>query len=291
MPKSKNRRKKGKKPPRRPKKQQPAVTDSRMNPRPSFKEMFRVDHPDAWFRAVMFSPFFVGSWIAGGFLLQEYLTITCTVVLVMAATYFGQVAKSAAAIRSEAKEHKAISLLIIALLVAQFFVLQNYIANLLVLAVVVAYVTTGDLVFDSTRQLLKACVALIGGMFALTVLGAYIQLQEFYPATWWVGLIGAISGSLLGATLVLRHREVCQAAGWRFHRFVTDKKTGEEIRRPAKALQAVSILSIVIPSTPVILSGVQFLPISFLLYTIVVLPTTSMAGQLLKEDSYAPVAA
>lgn len=227
-----------------------------------FKKLYSNDSAGLY-QLVTVAPFFIASWVAGGFIISRMTEFFIVTLVMIVGSYTGELEKNKKL--SYKKEFKIISTAILVALIFWFSSVTSHLALTLLLAVTVLIQRLSEYIdFSNVKNIILKCSGMIIRMSLYSLIGIVSQRYVENPEIQWQYVVfGFVPGTLLAGSLIARKSQVFINSSW--SRFSEGKnKKGEAVKRPAGLTRLLSMFLILGPALPTILTPFDIFPTPFL---------------------------
>lgn len=245
---------------------------------------------DGWYRLILFSPFFVGTFLASGFLLSRIDLFTIALTMLASGYYCGRkfsTINQDSIQNNSAPKHKGINLILAMLYVAQiilcffcFYTTQNVLGTFLLLCTSFLLAFSEALTITRPFHLLLKMGLIILCASMLSVLGVFCQTIDIRLQ---ISILGFTIGCILASYIVAKHTDIIINAGWKKSYLAKDKK-GKEVIRPGSASRLYVLSLMLGPAITSMLASTGFIPQLYFLLAAVLLPTPKLANNFLTNS-------
>lgn len=277
MPKSRKKRKKS------PKKKPANKAKPVASPRYRIGDLFFKNENAGLFRLIVFSPLFIGAWLASGLVLDEiwsFVLLTAAIVLVQSNESYRD--------KKEVPFLDLLQTIIYALsgfAAFGFFAITQHFAGSALLAISLVLLTIfGRLSRDRSINIIYLIVILLVLMPSFSILG--IISQTFSHQQSLIvhhAVLGFVPCTVLCSSMVAKYSQLFIDESWVRARNVTTKK-GEEVERPGGLTRLYSLLLLFGPALPVAVVPLGIFPTPFLICALSFLYAPKLAESFLNAS-------
>ncbi len=286
MPKSKNKRKRGKQRKRNKSRERPSTTPKSVaaSPQPptrkkvSIKEALLADQGASLYRFSLYFPLLIGAWCASGIVLRDVI-VFAIITISIALSHFYSLSKDREDVPFTANLLMLLQAAQVVLVVGTYHLTKH--PGLVGALAVVAVLSIAEQHVDLQRVRGVLIVA-SSNLIRCSLYGVLGVLSQVHTEDLGVYLVYALYGfpvaCLVFAYLVIRNAKVFLASGWKVQREVR-KKDGSTLVRPGSLSQLYAFALMIGPAIPCALVPFRVIPTSFLLLAIsfLVLPKLAEA--------------
>jgi hypothetical protein len=237
---------------------------TRIRRRPSLISKLYANDCAGLYQLVIIAPFFIASWTAGGFVLDNMSEFMVLTLALLAANYIVELYNNPSMMYR--REFRLLSSASIVGLLFWFDALtQLHSLTLLIGLALLMQILSGTLDHSSPRRVLLHSSTILARMCIFSLAGILTQRYDSDPNLRWEYMVfGFVPGFVLAASFVARYAQVFANNGWKKSKKVTKKK-GEVIVRPAGLTQIFSLILVTGPAIPTMLTPFNHFPTPFLL--------------------------
>lgn len=266
MPKSKKRKKKKKVGFQSPKTEgsNKEGKTTRIRRRPGLMSRLYANECAGLYQLIIISPFFVASWSAGGFVLENMKAFMVLTFALLSTNYSVEMFYSKSlAYRREFKLIAAAS--IVATLFWFFYLTKLATLALLIGLALLIQILNSALDHSTPGRVMIHVASILARMCIFSLAGVVTQRYVFDPVLRWEYMVfGFVPGFVLASSLVARYTQVLINHSWKRSKEIVNKK-GKTRLRPAGITRVFSLLLIAGPTIPTMLTPFDRFPTPFLI--------------------------
>lgn len=226
-----------------------------------FKRLYS-NEAEGLYLFVGYFPFFAGSWIAGGLVLDQLVPFVLATTVILVSTYGKRIL-----FENQIVFKKEFSLILAASIIALLFLYYSYTAQLSICALLglsaLMYLLEISIHYSSPSRVILKAVSLLFRMSIYSIVGVLTQRYATHPKFVLEYIVfGFVPGSILAASIITRYSQVFLNHGWKRSQLVVNK--GKEITRPASLSRLISLFIVVGPAIPLLLTPFDIFPTPFL---------------------------
>ena len=211
---------------------------------------------------VAYLPFFAGSWISGGLVLDQIVPFVMATTVILVSTYGKRIL-----FESDIVFKKEFSLILAGSIIAMIFLYYNVTSQLSVsillgLSALIYLLEVGIQNSSPARIILKS-VSLLFRMSIYSLVGILTQRYVSQPKFVLEYIVfGFVPGSILAGSLITRYSQVFLNHGWKRSEIVVRKD--KKILRPSSLTRLLSVFLVIGPAIPLMLTPFDIFPTPFL---------------------------
>lgn len=245
-----------------------------------FKKLY-ADEARGLYLLVTFLPFFSGSWIAGGLVLDKIIPFVVA-TLVLIGTNFGETILFDKKIVFK-KEFLLIFAAANVALLFIFYNLTNIISATLLLGIsVLIFLLEAQLKNSSPRIIILKNIALIFRMSIYSYIGIMTQRYNHQPVFLHM-VFGYVPACILAGSLITKYSQVFLNNAWKKSVSFKNKKE-QEISRPGSLSRLVSVFLVIGPAVPLLLTPFDHFPTPFLAIALIFSPIIKTLESYFKSE-------
>lgn len=227
-----------------------------------FKKLYSKEAAGLY-QLVTILPFFIASWVAGGFIIgrmEEFFIVTLTMIV---GSYAGELERN-----KKLHYKREFTLVSTAILIGLIFWFSSFTSHLpmtVMLAATVLIQRLSEYVdFSSVKNVLLRSFSIVVRMSLYSLIGIVSQRYPENPNIQWQYMVfGFVPGTLLAGSLIAKKSQVFINSSW--NRYTEGKnKKGEKVKRPAGLTRLFSMFLIFGPALPTIFTPFDVFPTPFL---------------------------
>lgn len=227
-----------------------------------FKKLYAKEAAGLY-QLITILPFFIASWIAGGFIIERIEEFFIITLIMIVGSYSIELEKN-----KKLNYKKEFTLISSGILVALLLWFSSFTSNLpltLMLAATVVIQRLRKYVdYSSVKNVLLNCISMILIMSLYSWIGIVSQIYVVNPSLEWQYMIfGFVPGTLLAGSLVAKKSQVFLNNSWQRFSEAKNKK-GEDVKRPGGLTRLFSLFLILGPAIPTISTPLEVFPAPFL---------------------------